>query len=517
MASGSNFMFIDSQADHAQNLSLRTKKQVFVMKKYYKDQKQASIDRLNPKSAPTSRPRVNNTTTEAPSSPVEEPENTTIQRRSKDCSREFDSPEPEMWSMEAYLSQGFVDPFSSSAIEMTDTMNQYFHHFRIHSILMCYPIDPMGMGMWWWQQAITQPGLLQAILFLSAGHRAALEFHTPGVNPQVAEKTFRNCLRLRGNVLRNLKDTIEDPKTAVAESTTLVVSSLASGEAVNANFEALEIHMKGLKRLVRLLGGVEKIDHGALAKIYECDVRNAALNNTKPVFPISSRWRSEIRQFVKFLQVQEPLQIPNKFFILGKFFFKASWYSGLDPQLQFFTQILHRLIIHYEEAQLNPSIITHTDNDLYLVFEHQLLSASYAPAEDKIDEALRHAFLVYVNLRIWHFQGIPLMHYIVDALRQSLEPPFTHLQGNAPDLLFWILWIGGLASFGAGCHGWFLQNLTTIARQLRLENWEAARLLLGGFFYTDQAWEGDKVAEQALWNEVVPETQRALDTPMIFI
>jgi hypothetical protein len=42
----------------------------------------------------------------------------------------------EMWSLKAYLNQGFVDPFSSSAIQMTDSMNLYFHH--------CRHISPLG-------------------------------------------------------------------------------------------------------------------------------------------------------------------------------------------------------------------------------------------------------------------------------------------------------------------------------------------------------------------------------------
>lgn len=33
-----------------------------------------------------------------------------------------------MWSLKAYLSQGCADPFRASAVEMTDSMNMYFHH-----------------------------------------------------------------------------------------------------------------------------------------------------------------------------------------------------------------------------------------------------------------------------------------------------------------------------------------------------------------------------------------------------
>ncbi|KAL3484312.1 hypothetical protein BJX62DRAFT_218866 [Aspergillus germanicus] len=511
MASQSNFMFIDSQTDNARNLALRNKKQVFVMTKYYQDQKQASIERLKPRSALSVRGRrriggVLSTTAKDRKNPrVQDSKESQTQRK------------PPIWSLEAYLSQGFVDPLATSAVGMTDSMNQYFHHFRIHSIIMCYPLDPMRMGAWWWQKAITQPGLLLTILFLSAGHQATLEMHN-GVDPQVAQKTYRNCLRLRGRVLGTLKDIMEEPKKAVAEATTLIIASLASGEAVRGNFQSLTIHMKGLQRLVHLLGGVENLDHGALGKIYECDVRNAALNNTRPTFAMSTRFRREILQNERFFQAREPYPIPSRLYQLGKSFFTAPWYAHLDSTIRAYTQVLHRLTVHYEEAQLNPSIITPTDNDLFLVFDHQLLSTAYESREDDLHEPLRLAFLIYVNIRIWHFQGIPLTQYPAVALQTSIEVPFTYLQETAPDLLFWMLWIGGLASRGAESRTWFVENLRTVAQQLGLEHWIAARIVLGGFFYTDQyGWQGEKVAEEELWGEVIPEAQRGLhDTPVVF-
>ncbi|KAL2839822.1 hypothetical protein BJY01DRAFT_250304 [Aspergillus pseudoustus] len=65
---------------------------------------------------------------------------------------------------------------------------------------------------------------------------------------------------------------------------------------------------------------------------------------------------------------------------MRKFFFKANWYPQLDSSLRVFTQDFHRLIVHYEESQLNPSIISPTDHDLFLIFEHQLRLGHWAAA-----------------------------------------------------------------------------------------------------------------------------------------
>lgn len=34
----------------------------------------------------------------------------------------------DIWSLNAYLGQGYVDPFEVSAMKMTSSMNMYFHH-----------------------------------------------------------------------------------------------------------------------------------------------------------------------------------------------------------------------------------------------------------------------------------------------------------------------------------------------------------------------------------------------------
>ncbi|KAL4864693.1 hypothetical protein BDV12DRAFT_205583 [Aspergillus spectabilis] len=500
--SQSTFLFIDSQADRAQNAALRTQKKAFLLKNYYRKKKHASIERLKYlKAAPTDGRRIGYTagdhSTTAEDERMDQTENPKIP-----SSRQT-TLESEMWSLKGYLSQGFVDPFSSSAVKMTDSMNLYFHHFRTHTVSTCYPLDATRMGMWWWQRAITQPALLQAILFLTANHLAALESNS-GISSQTVQKSIRDSLHLRGETLRILHDIMQDPAKSMAKSTPLIVAIFVAAEAVSANFEALEVHMKGLQRLIHLVGGLDTLDYMTLVKIYECDVRSAALNNTQPVFPMSTRWRSEIIQASKFFHSREPLKMHQNLSLLGVSFFNAPWYPQLDPAMKTIIHVLRRLILHYEEVQLHPSTVMPTDNDLFLVFEHQLLSMSYPSRTDDVHEPLRLSLLVYLNLRIWHFQTLPFMQYMVEALKQSLETPFSHLQATAQGLLFWVLFFGSLASNGYDCHPWFINNLITMTRQLGLEDRAIGRAVLRGFFYTDQA--GEKAAEENLWNKVLLKT-----------
>ncbi|KAL2841754.1 hypothetical protein BJY01DRAFT_249422 [Aspergillus pseudoustus] len=505
------FLFIDSQADHATNKKLRNQKQGFLLKNYHRRKKQASIQRLKaPKSTPsadvptTNRLQIAYSTSERSTS--DDPDATGEHDGWAD-EREVSGRNPsalrsEMWSLKAFLSQGYVDPFAASAVKMTDSMNLYFHHFRIHTIAACYPLDATRMSQWWWQKAITQPALLQALLFLTAGHQATLE-SSSGVSSQVIQKSMRDSLHLRGDTLKTLNNIMMDPVRAVAESTTLVVASLVAIEAVDANMEAHGAHMKGLRRLVHLMGGLDKLDHMTLSKIYQSDVKSAALYNTRPVFPVSARWRSEILQDSRLFLTGDALSTPKELATLGTSFFSAPWYATLDPSMKTFLQVMQRLIAYYEHAQLDPSTVMPTDNDLFLVMEHQLLSACYATADPtNINEPLRHTLIIYLNLRVWHFQQFPFMQYMVEYLRASLieASSYAYLRDEAPELLFWVLVIGSLASQGYKCHRWFLNGLSEVAERLGVREWGEARRVLDGYFYTEQV--GERRAEEDLWNEV---------------
>ncbi|KAL3443952.1 hypothetical protein BJX65DRAFT_311431 [Aspergillus insuetus] len=399
---------------------------------------------------------------------------------------------------------------------MSDSMNLYFHHFRYHTTAACYPLDSVRISMGWWQKAITQPALLRALLFFTAGHQATLESNN-GIS-QTAQKSLRDSLQLRGGALQTLNDIMRDPVKAVAESTTLVVASLVAMEAVGANFVALEAHQQGLKRLIPLCGDLDAFDHFTLSKVYQSDVKSAALKNTRPIFTISRKWREEILPMC----TKEELSLPKSLSRLGCSFFSSPWSSKLDPTMTAFLRVAQRLILHYETAQIYPEIIQATDNDPFLIFEHQLLSTSYYDSRTELqynvdskhelypgrpsvlNEPLRLTLIIYLNFRIWHFQCFPFMNHMVSNLQRTLSPIYDELQSVAPTLLFWILFIGGMASQGYRCHGWFVNGLIELVKPERLDmgEWDDARVVLEGFFYTKQAWTGEEL-DGDLWNEVL--------------
>ncbi|KAL3461540.1 hypothetical protein BJX64DRAFT_289153 [Aspergillus heterothallicus] len=517
------FLFVDALADNPQNHALKKEKQVFVLNKYFRRRREAAIERVKPsKPLPSSSSRLR---PELPPQyrsriPGEDQNGEHRQGSSKyssepcDAIAEYAAAQSQMQSLTTYLSQGHTDPFSSVALDMTNPQYSYFYHFRTHTIPACYPLDATRISTYWWRQAITQPALLQALMFLAAGHQASLQLSSgrsssssSSSSQDIAVRAIRDSLRSRGDSLRLLQEIIRDPAWAVAESTGLAIATLVTIEAVNANFTAVEAHMKGLQRLVGLFGGLERANHMFLSKIYlyvymlrnqsredmksddlnpyRSDVKAAALTSTRPSFPIVAKWRAAILQHARLYENQGPagerylepgsdldprLTItPNRTSAvgLGSAIFTAPWYPTLAPSMRRFLGVFARLTGYYETAVADPSLVRDTDNDLYILLEHQLLDVRYyptttLPAEPEVlltaaddadnigseatggetrrrlllsdeeendnennntsplNEPLRLTLLVLLMTRMWHLQPFPAMEYVTASLRDAL-------------------------------------------------------------------------------------------------
>ncbi|GFF34852.1 hypothetical protein IFM51744_02589 [Aspergillus udagawae] len=482
------FMFVDFQADVSQAIGVGRQKKAFLSKLAHQRRKQESINRLK-----YSRPFSNNVSQEG----------NPPQRTAPSEANSMQVPTKRgICSLTRYVGQGYVDPFDTYSVPMTDAMNMYFYHYRVRVVSSAYPLDAARMSIFWSRNAVVSPALLQTFLFLAATHKAALESNK-GVSSQVTQKSFRDSIRFRVNAIRTLNDLLQDPTTAAAESTIMLVGAIMSFEALNAEFKSLQAHMEGLKTLIRLKGGLHALNHMTLSKIYHSDVACAALQNSRPSFPMLPRFRSGILQEARMFHrgVSDfGSGIPAALTSLGTRFARTSWYSELDSSMKYTIDVCQRLLLHLEMATIIPNVVMPTDNDLYLLFQHHLLSLHYPIRKNDLNEPIRRTLFIYLFLFVSYFQSFPIMQHLVDALRESIVLRLPYLEVTAPDLLFWILFIGGMASQGYSSHPWFVVHTRALAARLDLEQWDKARPVLMEFFYTGQP--GQKGAED-LWNEVL--------------
>jgi hypothetical protein len=83
-------------------------------------------------------------------------------------------------------------------------------------------------------------------------------------------------------------------------------------------------------------------------------------------------------------------------------------------------------------------------------------------------------------------------------MQRILEIQLAHQQ-CAPDLLFWILYMGGFASQGFDCHELFVTQLKTSVAELSLTEWSSALSILHGFFFVGRIGND---AARLFWDSV---------------
>lgn len=225
------------------------------------------------------------------------------------------------------------------------------------------------------------------------------------------------------------------------------------------------------------------------------------LKNSPPVFHMSTRWKK---------RVLEESNIPKwwnsnytKCGSLGTRFFISSWSKNIDPRLRSTIRSLQQIAVYHKRmGYVSARAVMPIENDFLLLIAHQLLSMVFdgTSAHYHLQETLRLSTLLYSTIRIWALKEVACVSVFVNILRRILEPSFPVLRRTASDLLFWILFIGGLASQGFESHAWFVARCAEITEELSLKDWDSAALVLQGFFFVYQSTDS---ATQNLWNEVL--------------
>ncbi|KAL5337753.1 hypothetical protein BJX70DRAFT_368682 [Aspergillus crustosus] len=125
---------------------------------------------------------------------------------------------------------------------------------------------------------------------------------------------------------------------------------------------------------------------------------------------------------------------------------------------------------------------------------------SFAATSTDIQEPLRITMLIFSAIQVFDLQWVPCIPFAVEDLRQSLDATLPILWDTAYDLLFWILFIGGMALRGLDCHQWVVAHLGEAADRLGMVDWNMALPLLQQFFFFPRA---SAKRPECLWNEVL--------------
>ncbi|KAL4886862.1 hypothetical protein BJY04DRAFT_43236 [Aspergillus karnatakaensis] len=403
------------------------------------------------------------------------------------------------------------DPFSSMKIPLTHRTNAHFQHFMVHTVKCCWPFQPELLGLWCGKQATSQPAIFYGILSMSASHRFHLDTNSPYGNQWRVQ-----ALEFRSKMILDVQTTVNRIEASNAEFAATMIAWLISGEASNANVPEMDIHMAGLQRLIQFAGGFDSLDMSTISFLIGVDILWAAVKCTAPSLPLPSKYLTyalnhpiltiydsdlsdaEITGSLKHRMSQT----------LGSRFLDAPWSTHLDRPLKVAIWNFCTLITHYETDRIRPAherIVSYTDNNPWSVSQRHILTLSYdnlGPTD--INEPLRRSMLAYSMARYCSFGAFPCMDLVAGTLREALEPRIAVFYSVAPDLLFWILFVGALTARPISEHyQWYCAGLAGVASGLGLVAWRDARPVLEQFLYVHRL--SDRSVDR-VWRDVSTQT-----------
>ncbi|RAL03138.1 uncharacterized protein BO80DRAFT_350124 [Aspergillus ibericus CBS 121593] len=455
------FLFIDYQDESSQAHAVAKRKQAFLKRRHFRSKKQERLQKLKASIEPLpSHPRIG--------------------------------------SWDQALQSGGLDPFSSFADSMTDNMCFYFHYYRTQCAQSIYPFAASRIGVWWLQQAIGQPALLHILLSTSATHR---EFRGSLAQMRpVVQKAQRDSLKFRAITIKHIQNMVQSPNEPLLESALLLIAHLICVEAADANLEAVECHLSGLIKMVDLRGGIDMLSRETVSMIYSADIMSGVLRISAPVFPMSVTWKTAV---LGNLDVHHPKSGVSEPSLVGGRFFDSPWSTYVHPALRTAIRLFRR-ITHCLSTKGAAEVPALDEWVGYAI--HRVLSLIHDCIASDLNECLRLSVLLYAVVQIRTFGGLPGISSLVIALRNRLRTGLPLAQCIAPDLSFWMLFMGGMASKEPVSRAWYVAHLAEVAEQLSLNGWDTVVPLLKGFLFMSQS---DNTHPEALWDDV--KKQQALE------
>lgn len=218
----------------------------------------------------------------------------------------------------------------------------------------------------------------------------------------------------------------------------------------------------------------------------------------QPVFHISRTWAARVLSQCTFLAMTD---LSTVLPLLGTRFFNSPWSCNICPELISILLSLQEFISYYEYQLFKGSAWQSIGNDYLIILMLRLYKPVTECSHIAFQESLRLSTMVYCMIRIWNSKGLPCLAVLSSNLRQRLDYSYTELHLTAPDLLFWILFTGALASQTPpiSSHTWFVERLAELADELCLVDWDNAAHLLQGYFFP----RSHDTQAKCLWESVI--------------
>ncbi|KAH7369994.1 hypothetical protein BKA65DRAFT_589439 [Rhexocercosporidium sp. MPI-PUGE-AT-0058] len=378
----------------------------------------------------------------------------------------------------------YLSPIIHHLISMGDAMYPFVSSFRFN------PVSPAA----WFDCALKDEALMHALLYTSSTYFGLLKGVTENKEAVLHGGRSIGIVKERLDGMSGMGVVV----TEVVESTVRAVSCLAISECLRGNYEGWEVHMKGLKQMANLKGGVAGFSSTLQLKLHRADLMGAseylvpayfAEGNSLPKLPAQDLRKAGPRN-------SSILSFLNLLPISGDLCNRLIYMHGLSQSV---SRILASPTVLSGSRQV--SLLQHIYSLRYSLLPDYSSGEEFADgAARTLDEVLRVGALLYVSETPKEFPNAAVGPVkMVRRLRELVMQVQVWNEREA-GLVLWLLFVGGIAARRGEDRMWFAVQVGNLTGKLGLERWGEVRERL------EELWWVERIHEKAcreLWDEFV--------------
>ncbi|KAH8657613.1 hypothetical protein BGZ60DRAFT_531765 [Tricladium varicosporioides] len=174
------------------------------------------------------------------------------------------------------LLSGKVDPFASTPIPSSPQVQALmFYWVNTFSYFPTSIHSEYCTNPYWLSTAMTNPALFSITLYVSSLHMCGL---------QRRKESYEN-LYYKMQTTRYLNEVIRNPETAITDETISTVMFVALVISVTGEPEEVQAHIKGLKQMVKMRGGIQDFTSHSILMLMLCTTNHtSAVLAESPLF-----------------------------------------------------------------------------------------------------------------------------------------------------------------------------------------------------------------------------------------
>ncbi|KAH9212956.1 hypothetical protein DL95DRAFT_447303 [Leptodontidium sp. 2 PMI_412] len=348
-----------------------------------------------------------------------------------------------------------LSPIIHHLISMGDAMYPFVSSFRFN------PVSPAS----WFDCALKDDALMHALLYTSSTYFGLLKGVTENKEAIVHGGRSIGLVkeRLAGMTRRG------EVMNEVLEGTVRAVSCLAISECLRGNNEGWEVHMKGMKQMADLKGGMAFFSPTLQLKLHRADLMGASENlipaffaegNSLPKLPErdlrnAGPRNSSILNFLNLLPISADLC--NTLIYM----------HGLSQSV---SRIMTSPTVLSGSQQI--SLLQHIYSLRYDLLPDYSGGVEFADEAAKtLDEVLRIGALLYVSETPKEFPNAAVGPVKLVRRLRELVMQVQMWNEREAGLVLWLLFIGGIAARKGEDRLWIVVQIERLAGKLGLERW----------------------------------------------